>query len=439
MFKTFINAFKVKDVRRKIFYVLMMLVVIRLGSQMPVPGVNTSFFANYFANNTNEAFSFLNAFTGGGFDRFSIFALSITPYITSSIIIQLLTIAIPRLEEMQRDGEEGRKKMTAITRYVTVGLALFESVAMAVGFGRQGLLTTFNAVNVIVVVAALTAGSAFLMWVGEQINDKGVGNGISMVLLINILSRIPQDMVTLYETFVKGKTIARGLLMWIIIAVVIIAVVVLVLILNGAERRIPVQYSKKMAGRKMVGGQSSNIPLKGKYSGRYPDHLCINPSCLFPSIILSFVGKSDIKGIGGTLIKMLNSNNWFDKTNPVASLGLILYIVLVIFFAYFYTSITFNPMEVADNMKKQGGFIPGIRPGKSTVDYLNNLLSYIIFIGAAGLTIVAVIPFFFNGFFKANVSFGGTSLIIIASVILETLKQIESMMLVRNYKGFLND
>ena len=253
MFKTFINAFKVKDVRRKIFYVLMMLVVIRLGSQMPVPGVNTSFFANYFANNTNEAFSFLNAFTGGGFDRFSIFALSITPYITSSIIIQLLTIAIPRLEEMQRDGEEGRKKMTAITRYVTVGLALFESVAMAVGFGRQGLLTTFNAVNVIVVVAALTAGSAFLMWVGEQINDKGVGNGISMVLLINILSRIPQDMVTLYETFVKGKTIARGLLMWIIIAVVIIAVVVLVLILNGAERRIPVQYSKKMAGRKMVG------------------------------------------------------------------------------------------------------------------------------------------------------------------------------------------
>ena len=281
MFKTFINAFKVKDVRRKIFYVLMMLVVIRLGSQMPVPGVNTSFFANYFANNTNEAFSFLNAFTGGGFDRFSIFALSITPYITSSIIIQLLTIAIPRLEEMQRDGEEGRKKMTAITRYVTVGLALFESVAMAVGFGRQGLLTTFNAVNVIVVVAALTAGSAFLMWVGEQINDKGVGNGISMVLLINILSRIPQDMVTLYETFVKGKTIARGLLMWIIIAVVIIAVVVLVLILNGAERRIPVQYSKKMAGRKMVGGQSSNIPLKAlsRSSLHHPSCLSHRLSC----------------------------------------------------------------------------------------------------------------------------------------------------------------
>ena len=214
MFKTFINAFKVKDVRRKYLCAYDACChPVRLSDACT--GCQYKLFANYFANNTNEAFSFLNAFTGGGFDRFSIFALSITPYITSSIIIQLLTIAIPRLEEMQRDGEEGRRKWTAITRYVTVGLALFESVAMAVGFGRQGLLTTFNAVNVIVVVAALTAGSAFLMWVGEQINDKGVGNGISMVLLINILSRIPQDMVTLYETFVKRqKPYARGLLMW---------------------------------------------------------------------------------------------------------------------------------------------------------------------------------------------------------------------------------
>ena len=438
MFKTFMNAFKVKDVRRKIFYVLMMLVVIRLGSQMPVPGVNTSFFANYFANNTNEAFSFLNAFTGGGFDRFSIFALSITPYITSSIIIQLLTIAIPRLEEMQRDGEEGRKKMTAITRYVTVGLALFESVAMAVGFGRQGLLTTFNAVNVIVVVAALTAGSAFLMWVGEQINDKGVGNGISMVLLINILSRIPQDMVTLYETFVKGKTIARGLLMWIIIAVVIIAVVVLVLILNGAERRIPVQYSKKMVGRKMMGGQSTNIPLKVNTAGVIP---VIFASSLmsFPTVIAQLTGKGNGTGIGSEILRGLSSNNWCNPSQLQYSWGLILYIVLCVFFAYFYTSITFNPLEVADNIKKQGGFIPGIRPGKPTSDYLTNILNYIIFIGAVGLIIVCVIPFIFNGVFGANVSFGGTSIIIIVGVILETVKQIESQLLVRNYKGFLND
>ena len=438
MFKTFINAFKVKDVRRKIFYVLMMLVVIRLGSQMPVPGVNTSFFANYFANNTNEAFSFLNAFTGGGFDRFSIFALSITPYITSSIIIQLLTIAIPQLEEMQRDGEEGRKKMTAITRYVTVGLALFESVAMAVGFGRQGLLTTFNAVNVIVVVAALTAGSAFLMWVGEQINDKGVGNGISMVLLINILSRIPQDMVTLYETFVKGKTIARGLLMWIIIAVVIIAVVVLVLILNGAERRIPVQYAKKIQGHKVSGGQSSHIPLKVNTAGVIPV-IFASSIMSFPAVIAQLTGKGNGTGIGSEIIRGLSSNNWCNPKQLQYTWGLVLYIVLCVFFAYFYTSITFNPLEVADNIKKQGGFIPGIRPGKPTSDYLTNILNYIIFIGAVGLIIVCVIPFIFNGVFGANVSFGGTSIIIIVGVILETVKQIESQLLVRNYKGFLNN
>ena len=438
MFETLRNALKVKDIRKRLLFTLVVLIICRLGSQLPIPGIDTDTISQYLNSLLGDSFNLLNSFTGGSFESMSLFALNVTPYITASIIIQLLTIAIPALEEMQRDGEEGRKKLTAITRYVTVGLALFESVAMAIGFGRQGMIPNLDFFKGVVVVACLTAGSAMLMWLGERITEKGVGNGISMVLLINILSRIPQDMVTLYETFVKGKTIARGLLMWIIIAVVIIAVVVLVLILNGAERRIPVQYSKKMAGRKMVGGQSSNIPLKVNTAGVIPI-IFASSIMSFPSIILSFVGKSDIKGIGGTLIKMLNSNNWFDKTNPVASLGLILYIVLVIFFAYFYTSITFNPMEVADNMKKQGGFIPGIRPGKSTVDYLNNLLSYIIFIGAAGLTIVAVIPFFFNGFFKANVSFGGTSLIIIASVILETLKQIESMMLVRNYKGFLND
>ena len=438
MFKTLRDAFKIKEVRRKILYVIMMLAVIRLGSQLPVPGVDTQFFANFFANNTNDAFNFLNAFTGGGFDNFSIFALSITPYITSSIIIQLLTIAIPKLEEMQRDGEDGRKKLTAITRYVTVALALFESIAMAIGFGNRGLITEMTFINVTIVVAALTAGSAFLMWVGEQINDKGIGNGISMVLLINILSRIPSDMVTLFENFIKGQTIAKGVLRGVIILAIILAVTVFVLILNGAERRIPVQYSKKMQGRKMVGGQSSNIPLKVNTAGVIPI-IFASSIMSFPGIIASFAGKSNVGGWGGRVLSILNSSNWFDRADMVNTVGLILYVVLVIFFAYFYTSITFNPLEVADNMKKQGGFIPGIRPGKATVDYLNSILGYVIFIGAAGLTIVAVIPFFFNRMFKANVSFGGTSLIIIVSVILETLKQIESMMLVRNYKGFLND
>ena len=438
MLETLKNAFKIKDVRRRIYYVVLMLVIVRIGSQLPIPGVDRDFFKQLFANQSNDAFNFLNAFTGGSFETMSIFALSITPYITSSIIIQLLTIAIPKLEEMQRDGEEGRKKMTAITRYVTIALALFQSITMAIGFGNRGWLTNMNFTSVVVAVATLTAGSAMLMWIGEQITEKGVGNGISIVLMINIVSRIPSDLVTLFDKFVKGKTIARGGLSVIIIAAIIILVVVMVLILNGAERRIPVQYSKKMVGRKMMGGQSSNIPLKVNTAGVIP---IIFASSLmsFPVIIASFLNKGNGTGIGSKILKGLSSSNWFNPDEPVYSIGLILYIVLVIFFAYFYTSITFNPMEVADNMKKQGGFIPGIRPGKPTQEYLENILNYIIFIGAAGLTIVAVIPFFFNGVFGANVSFGGTSIIIVVGVVLETLKQIESRMLVRNYKGFLSE
>ncbi len=438
MLKTLKNAFKVQDVRRRIFYVFLMLVVVRLGTQVPVPGMNGEYFKEWFSSQTGDAFNFLDAFTGGSFSSRSIFALNITPYITSSIIMQLLTIAIPKLEEMQKDGEMGRKKITAITRYLTVGLALFESTAMAIGFGNKGLIPDMNFAKVVVAVVALTAGSAFLMWVGERINEKGVGNGISVVLAINIISRIPSDMVNLYESFVKGKSIAKAGLAAIIIIAIILAVVLLVLILNGAMRKIPVQYSKKMQGRKMVGGQSSHIPLKVNTSGVIPI-IFASSIMSFPGIIASFVGKTGGTGIGSKILAGLNSGNWFNPHQPVYSIGLVVYILLVIFFAYFYTSITFNPLEVADNMKKQGGFVPGIRPGKPTVDYLNQILNYVIFIGAAGLTIVAVIPFFFNGVFGANVSFGGTSLIIVVSVILETLKQIESMMLVRNYKGFLNE
>ena len=258
-----------------------------------------------------------------------------------------------------------------------------------------------------------------------------------MVLLINILSRLPADLTTLYEQFIKGKTIARGALAGLIIAVIIVAMVVLVLILNDAQRRIPVQYSKKMVGRRMVGGQSSHIPLKINTAGVIPV-IFASSIMSFPGIIATFAGKSNAGGWLGTLLGILSSNNWFNFTKPIYNIGLLIYIVLVIFFAYFYTSITFNPLEVADNMKKSGGFIPGIRPGKPTSEYLTNLLNYVIFIGAVGLVIIAIIPFFFNGVFHASVSFGGTSIIIIVGVILETVKQIDSMMVVRNYKGFLN-
>lgn len=438
MFETLKNVFRVKEMRRKLLYLIWMIFIIRIGSQIPVPGVDSDFFKQWFSSNTGDAFNFFDAFTGGSFESMSIFALNITPYITSSIIIQLLTIAIPALEEMQRDGEEGRKKMTAITRYVTVGLALFESVAMAIGFGRQGMIPDINFFKGVVVVACLTAGSAMLMWLGERITEKGVGNGISIVLTVNIVSRMPSDLSLLYENFIKGKTIAKGTLAGLIIAAVIILVVVLVLILNGAERRIPVQYSKKMVGRKMMGGQSTNIPLKVNTAGVIPV-IFASSIMSFPTVIAQLTGKGNGTGIGSEILRGLSSNNWCNPSQPQYSWGLLLYIVLCVFFAYFYTSITFNPLEVADNIKKQGGFIPGIRPGKPTSDYLTNILNYIIFIGAVGLIIVCVIPFIFNGVFGANVSFGGTSIIIIVGVILETVKQIESQLLVRNYKGFLNN
>ncbi len=438
MLETVRRAFSIEDIRKKLFYTFMMLVVVRLGSQLPTPGVNPTYIQNFFANQTGDALNFFDAFTGGSLTNFSVFALSITPYITSSIIIQLLTIAIPKLEEMQKEGADGRKKLAAITRYATVAIALIESTAMAVGFGRQGLLEEYNFVNVAIVVCTLTAGSAFLMWIGERITEKGVGNGISIVLLVNILSRVPEDLVKLYTRFVQGKTLAKALLAAAIILVILLVVVVFVILLQGAERRIAVQYSQKIQGRKTYGGQSTHIPLKVNTAGVIP---IIFASSLMqtPIIIASFLEKGNGTGIGSQILRGLNSNNWCDPDNLIYSIGLVFYIILTIFFAYFYTSITFNPLEVANNMKKSGGFIPGIRPGKPTTEYLQKILNYIIFIGACGLVIVQVIPFFFNGVFGANVSFGGTSLIIIVGVVLETIKQIESQMLVRNYTGFLNN
>ena len=431
------NVFKLKEIREKLLYTFLMMIVIRLGSQLPVPGVDRTYFSNWFAAQTGDAFSFVDAFTGGSFLNMSILALNITPYITSSIIIQLLTIAIPKLEEMQREGEEGRKLLVSITRYVTVALALMEGAAMAIGFGRQGLLEDYNAINIIMVICTLTAGSAFLMWVGEQITEKGVGNGISIVLAINIISRMPQDIASLFTQFVFGKTIAIGVVAAVIIIAIIVAMVVLVILLNDAERRIPVQYAQKIQGRRLVGGANSVIPLKVNTAGVMP--IIFTSSIMeFPVIISTLAGYKGT-GVWSEVLRYLSSSYWCNPSQIKYTLGLLVYIAMLIFFAYFYTSITFNPLEIADNLKKRGGFIPGIRPGKTTSDYLNRILNYIIFIGACGLTIVGILPFIFRGVFNASVSFGGTSLIIVVSVVLETIKQIESMMMVRNYKGFLND
>ena len=437
MFKTFRNALKIEEIRKKLFYTFLMLIVVRFGSQLPTPGVNPEYVKQFFASQTGDAFNFFNALTGGSFESMSIFALSISPYITSSIIMQLLTIAIPKLEEMQKDGEDGRKKINKVSRYVTVALALIQSTAMSVAFGRQGLLTEYNFTNVVVVVLTMTAGSAFLMWAGERITENGIGNGISIILLINILSSIPSDFVRLYAQFMEGKKIWMAILAAVIIIAIILFVTVFVVLLQGGERKIAVQYSQKIQGRKTVGGQSSHIPMKVNTAGVIP---VIFASSLmqFPILIAAFFGKSEGKGFGYQILYGLNSNNWFNPDEFYKTWGFIIYMVLTIAFAYFYTSITFNPMEIANNLKKSGGFVPGIRPGRPTVDYLARILNYIVLVGAVALIIVQTIPFFFNGWFGATVSFGGTSLIIIVGVVLETISQIESKMLVRNYSGFLN-
>ena len=333
MLETFRRAFQIKDIRKKIGYTFLMLIVIRLGSQLPTPGVNSSYIKDFFAQNSGEAFNLFNAFTGGSFEQMSVFALSITPYITSSIIMQLLTIAIPKLEEMQKDGEDGRKKIAAFTRYLTVGLALIESTAMSVGFGRQGLLIEYNFVNAAIVVLTLTAGSALLMWIGERITEKGVGNGISIVLVINIVSRIPADMAQLFEQFVKGKNLASGGLAVLIILAIILVLVVFVIILQDGERRIAVQYSQKVVGRKTYGGQSTHIPLKINTAGVIP--IIFSSSLMqFPIVIASFLGKGQGKGIGSEILRGMNQGNWCNPQNIQYTWGLVVYIILTGFFSY---------------------------------------------------------------------------------------------------------
>ncbi len=442
MLKTLRDALKVQEIRKRLLYTFFILVVVRIGCQVPIPGTDSSVIKELTTQFAGGSFSFFDAMTGGSFENMSLFALNITPYITASIIMQLLTIAIPALEEIQKDGEEGRKKIAEITRYMTIALSLIESLAMAIGFGSQGLFGARSSMStgqyvwvIAVAVITMTAGSALIMWLGETVNENGIGNGISIVLLINIVARIPSDFAGLFDKYVMNAASVGAKGLGAILIVVITAVIVaMVVVLQGGERRIPVQYAKKIQGRRTVGGQSSHIPLKINTAGVIP--IIFAQSILqFPVVIARFV-----TGTTPEWTFYLTSSYWCKGGSSIKySIGFIVYIVMVIGFAYFYTSITFNPMEVADNMKKQGGFIPGIRPGKPTTEYLNTLLNYIVFIGAVGLLIVASIPIVFSGITGSNLSFGGTSLIIIVGVVLETLKQIESLMVVRSYKGFLTE
>ncbi len=397
-----------------------MLFAIRIGAHIPIPGVNNELILNYFNSAQGGLLNMVDAFTGGSLKSMTIFALGIIPYINASIIMNLLTIAIPALEEMQKEGEEGRKKIAKITRYSTVFFAIIQATAISIGF--SSFFTTYNFWSVAVAVVGMTAGTAFLMWIGEKITEFGIGNGISLIITVNILSRLPSGVRTLVNLIQSSRYFAAlG-----IVAVFFVMIVLVVLIQLG-ERRIPVQYAKKIQGRKVYGGQATHIPLKVNMAGVIP--VIFASSLLqFPATISSFFPGD--KSVWWT--KVLNflsySNSWS---------GAILYFLLIVAFAYFYTAIIFNPYDVANNMKKNGGFVPGIRPGKSTVDHLTGILNKLVLIGALMLGLIAIAPIALSGASNVTIAFGGTSLIIVGGVTLETIKQIQSQLVMRHYKGFL--
>ncbi len=357
--------------------------------------------------------------------QMSVFALSVTPYITSSIIMQLMTIVIPALEEMQKDGEDGRKRMAKITRYVTVVLAIIEGAGLAIGFANQGALgTDYTTFTIVTMIIALTAGAVLVMWLGERITESGIGNGISIILLVNIVSGMPGDFTSLYNQFMKGKQIGPALIAGCVIVGVVLAVVVFVIVLSDAERHIPVQYSKKMQGRKLVGGQQSKIPLKVNTAGVIPI-IFASSVLMFPVTIAQFIDNEYVHKIA----------DLFTWGTPLQTA---LYALLIFIFTYFYTAISINITDMADNMKKYGGFIPGIRAGKPTADYVDNVMTKITLAGAVFLAVVAIIPNFLGSITGVQgVYFGGTALLIVVGVALDTMQQIESLMVTRHYKGFV--
>ncbi|MCR5830185.1 MAG: preprotein translocase subunit SecY [Lachnospiraceae bacterium] len=443
MINSIINAFKNPDIRKRLLFTILCVVIVRIGSMIPVPGIAFEQFSAWLSQ-ANLELGFLDTLTGGSFSQMSIFALSISPYINASIIMQLLTIAIPKLEELQKDGEDGRRKIAKYTRILTIALALIEGGAMAYSFsvGNQSVINTDTFTGIMLISLGFTAGTSFLMWLGENITERGVGNGISIILLVNIVSRLPRDLDVLVTKFVTGaSSVIVGIMSAIVILAVLIGMVVLIVLLQDAERRIPVQYSKKVSGRGMVGGSSSNIPLKVNTSGVIPVIFAMS-LMQFPIIISSFFGSTGARtGFWNKILYMLNMQNWFNVTDWGEfkySVGALIYIALICFFAYFYTAVTFNPIEISNNLKKSGGYCPGIRPGKPTTEYLKDILNKIIFVGAIALSIVAILPLIFTGGFRVSVGFAATSLIIVVGVILETMKSIEAMMAVHHYKGFLD-
>ena len=427
MLQTLRNAWKIEELRKKILFTLVIILLYRLGNAIPVPDVNIALLNAYFAQQQSTILGLLDVMSGGAFSNATIFALSIQPYINASIIIQLLCIAIPSLERLSKEGgEEGRKKIASITRYATVAIGLLQ------GFAYYMLIMNNNMLNAdaqgiwsaIVIILTFTSGSALIMWLGEQITEFGIGNGISMILFASIISRLPTSLITTVRNITAGN-----LQWWLALLMLIgaVAMIVLIVFVNDAERRIPVQYAKRVVGRKMYGGQSTHLPMKVNMSGVMPIIFAQSIASV-PATIVAFTGKTD-----GWV------NTWFSNNSiPYA----IIYFLLIIFFAYFYSTIQFNPVEVANNLKKNGGYIPGFRPGKPTSEFIQKVLNKITLFGAIYLGIIAIVPILISHFSNAaaltGLSLGGTSIIIVVGVALETVRALEAQMLMRNYKGFLS-
>lgn len=424
MLKTMAQALKIPDIRKKLIFTVLMLVIFRIGSNIPVPGMDRAVLAEVFSGGTG-LFALFDLFSGGAFSNFTIFALGITPYITASIILQLLTIAIPALERLSKEGAEGRKKIAQYTRYLTVVLALVQSIGLTVGLFRRALISR-GAFDVVVIVLTLSAGTAFLMWLGEQINERGIGNGISLLIFGGIISRLPS---AVHSTYLQMKTGDIGIVTVILFLVFALLVIVGIIEIQQGTRRIPVQYAKRVVGRKMYGGQSTHIPMKVNQAGVIP--VIFSLSLLqFPLTLTYFWPNSGFSSWVTTWLSPYG-NAWG------VTIYTVLNIVLIIFFTYFYTAITFNPAEIANNMKNNGGFIPGIRPGRPTVEYLTKVMTRIAFVGAIFLAVIAVMPTIIGQFTALDFNFGGTSLLIVVGVALDSMKQLENQMLMRNYEGFL--
>jgi preprotein translocase subunit SecY len=415
------SSLKAKDLRKKVLFTLLMFFVFRIGAHIPVPGINADAIEALMKGG-GSILGFFDVISGGAFRRFSIFAMSITPYINASIIMQLLTVVIPKLEALAKEGDAGRKKITQYTRYGTVVLGFIQALGMAFTLKAASALVNPGIASYIVVSVTLTAGTAFLMWLGEQITEKGIGNGISLIIFAGIVASVPGALYRIAEEVRVGTVNPFGVILLVVIAAIVIAAIVAV---NEGQRRIPVQYAKRVVGRRVYGGQSTHIPLKVNQAGVIPV-IFASSILMFPTTIANFFPTN---AVAQWILKVFA---WGGATHTI------FYAMFIIFFTYFYTAITFNPMDVADNMKKYGGFIPGLRPGRPTAEYLDKILTRVTLSGAIFLALIAVLPTFVLMATKIqNVYFGGTGLLIVVGVALETMKQIESHLLMRHYQGFM--